>query len=123
MFGTIRPLIRHPSLEDVTHLRTTPLKDFSVEDLRIMIGQKISLPILIPLALETLKDDPFAEGDYFPGDLLMNVLKLSDVFWCDHQAYRKIVDSVIMDALAKSREDVPTDVFKLLEEVKIRFKL
>jgi hypothetical protein len=35
-------------------LRKIPLENFSVEDLRIMIGQQISLDYLIPLALEVL---------------------------------------------------------------------
>ena len=33
-------------------LRRIPLRDFSVEDLRIMIGQDIGLEHLAPLALE-----------------------------------------------------------------------
>jgi hypothetical protein len=51
------------------------LDDFTVEDLRIMIGQKkIGLVHLLRLAIKTLTIDPLAEGDYYPGDLLMNVI-------------------------------------------------
>ena len=32
-------------------LRRKPLEDFTVEDLRIMIGQAIGLPYLVPIAL------------------------------------------------------------------------
>jgi hypothetical protein len=55
-------------------LRTKPVDDFSVEDLRIMIGQQIGLPHLIPLAVAVLERDPLAEGNYYPGDLLANVI-------------------------------------------------
>ena len=69
---------RHKSLQDLegvdwgeptfpSHLVTTchrlhrtPLQDFTVEDLRIMIGQQMGLPYLVPLALERLRVNPFA---------------------------------------------------------------
>jgi hypothetical protein len=55
-------------------LRTKPIDEYSVEDLRIMIGQQISLPHLVPLAVAALERDPLAEGDDYPGDLLANVI-------------------------------------------------
>lgn len=51
-------------------LRAKPIGQFSAEDLRIMIGQKIGLAFLIPLALERLEADPWVAGDLYPGDLL-----------------------------------------------------
>src|SRR5512132_3556790 len=51
-------------------LRTKPVGEFGVEDLRIMIGQNIGLPFLLPLALERLEEGPWASGDMYPGDLL-----------------------------------------------------
>ena len=39
-----------------------------------MIGQKIGLPHLLPLAIKNLKNDQLAEGDYYLGDLLMSVI-------------------------------------------------
>jgi hypothetical protein len=65
-------------------LRRKRLADFTTEDLRIMIGQGIGLPYLIPLALEKLREDPFAGGDLYPGDLLHSVLKVSPRFWQAH---------------------------------------
>jgi len=46
-----------------------------------MIGQGFGLPYLIPLAIEKLKEDIFAEGDLYPGDLLSNVLNIDAMFW------------------------------------------
>ena len=55
-------------------LRTKPVDEFTVEDLRIMIGQEIGLPHLVPRAVAVLEREPLAEGDFYPGDLLASVL-------------------------------------------------
>jgi len=55
-------------------LRKKPIGEFTVEDLRIMIGQKIGLEHLLPLAIAVLEREPLAEGDFYPGDLLTNVI-------------------------------------------------
>jgi len=68
-------------------LRKKVLNDFTVEDLRIMIGQGIALDYLIPLAIEVLSDDLFAEGDYYDGDLLNAVLTIKPGFWPIHHQY------------------------------------
>lgn len=39
-------------------LRKKPLDQFTTEDLRIQIGQGLSLPYLMPLALDSLEIDP-----------------------------------------------------------------
>lgn len=62
-----------------------PLEQFSVEDLRLMIGQNFTLHYLIPLAIEHLKVDIFLEGDYYPGDLLNNVLSVDKGFWLKNE--------------------------------------
>ena len=62
-------------------MRTKPLRDFTVEDLRIMIGQRVALNRLVPLALDRLRPDPLVERDYYPGDLLDSVLRVDTAFW------------------------------------------
>jgi hypothetical protein len=62
-----------------------PLKDFTVENLRVMIGQDIGLEFLIPLAIEVLQENPFAAGDYYPGALLSVVMQVEAGFWQTHQ--------------------------------------
>jgi hypothetical protein len=62
-------------------LRNKPLQDLTTEDLRIMIGQNLGLKFLVPLALQSLQDDPLAEGDFYPGDLLKQVLTIEPEFW------------------------------------------
>ncbi len=53
-----------------TSLRKKPLGQFTTEDLRIMIAQDIGADVLKPFALAVLREDPMAQGDYYPGDLL-----------------------------------------------------
>ena len=55
-------------------LRKKPVDEFTVEDLRIMIGQKFGLQHLLPRAIEVLEGEPLAGGDFYPGDLLANVI-------------------------------------------------
>ena len=79
-----------------------------------MIGQGISLAVLIPLALERLKRDPLAEGDYFPGDLLKNVLQVDASFWranpVEGQSAREVAQRALsaFDERTRAAED---DVF------------
>ena len=56
-------------------LRKKELDRFTTEDLRIMVGQTISMPILLPRAIVVLERDPLAEGHFFPGDLLSALLR------------------------------------------------
>ncbi len=76
-------------------LRKVPLDTYSTEDLRLMIGQQISLDYLIPLALETLTKDLFAEGEFFEGDLLKNVLGINNSFWNSNKKYWLTLDNLI----------------------------
>lgn len=78
-------------------LRKLPLDNFITEELRIMIGQQISLDYLIPLALEVLTIDLFAEGDFFEGDLLKNVLAIKTGFWDSNKNYWLTLDNLIKD--------------------------
>ena len=90
-------------------LRRKQLQDFTIEDLRIMIGQEIGLYFLIPLAIETLTDNLFAEGDMYEGDLLKNVLDLDTKFWDDNKNYWQQLNEIIKDRLqeiAKMKFDI-----------------
>jgi hypothetical protein len=72
-----------------TALRRKPVADFTTEDLRVMIGQRIGVGLLLGPAVDLLLADPLAEGDLFPGDLLSAVLRLDPGDWAGHQAKRE----------------------------------
>ena len=85
-------------------LRKKQLQDFTTEDLRIMIGQEIGLCFLMPLAIETLTDNLFAEGDMYEGDLLKNVLDVDTKFWDDNKNYWQQLDDLIKDKRHEIKE-------------------
>jgi len=91
-------------------LRKKPVDEFTIEDLRIMIGQSIGLPTLLPLALDRLRTEPLAEGDFYPGDLLRSVLTcdiLAKGEWSDtHDA----VAAICEQAVAATRDGIEDEL-------------
>jgi hypothetical protein len=91
-------------------LREKPVSSFTVEDLRIMIGQNIGLDYLIPLALETLEDNILSEGDFYCGDLLDVVLRVDKEFWKSNPTYK----NELIGMLEKNIKDIVSklDLFR-----------
>lgn len=90
-------------------LRKKQLQNFTTEDLRLMIGEEIGLHFLLPLAIETLTENIFAEGDLYEGDLLKNVLDLDTKFWDDNKNYWQQLNELIKDRrqeIAKKKFDI-----------------
>jgi hypothetical protein len=118
----------YPSyLVTTTHaLRRKPLREFTTEDLRIMIGQNFSLPILVPLALEILEKDLLASGDLFDGDLLDSVTRrIESSFWLEHPDLRAAVESLLQQELFRnySEEELQrTDVQERLSAASDAYK-
>lgn len=76
-------------------LRRVPLRLFNAGDLRIMIGQNISLEFLVPIALKHLHRRPFVEGNFYPGDLLKNVLSVEADFWVQYPEYGRELHQIV----------------------------
>tara|TARA_R110002051_G_scaffold171654_1_gene242086 strand:+ start:59 stop:487 length:429 start_codon:yes stop_codon:yes gene_type:complete len=72
-------------------LRKKQLIDFTVEDLRIMIGQNFSLDYLIPIAIEKLEENILFEGNLFEGDLLKMILTSDKEYWKKENSNWKII--------------------------------
>jgi hypothetical protein len=81
-------------------LHRVPLRKFTVPDLRIMIGQNIGLEYLVPMSLEHLRVNPLSQGIYFPGDLLIAVLRADSRFWIEHLELRADVAATAHRAFA-----------------------
>ena len=88
-------------------LRKLQLRLFTVENLRIMLGQDIGSRYLVPIALEHLEAEPFAEGDFYPGDLLCSVLSLPPAFWSDNPELRARVAAVAARATVHPKGEHP----------------
>jgi len=96
----------------VSSLRKVPLQQYSVEDVRIMIGQNEGLDYLVRVAVEILRNDLFAEGDYYPGDLLKNVLNIKPSFWMRNQDLWRDINELIKNRLDElTAHKIPIDKF------------
>lgn len=91
------PTIDSHLVKSCHSLRKKPIKDFEIEDLRLMIGQNIGLKFLIPVALDKLSQNILAEGDFYEGDLLKSVLTIEAKFWTERPDLFNKLDKVIQD--------------------------
>lgn len=94
-------------------LRRKDVAEFTAGDLRIMLGQQIGVPFLLPRAVDILVRDPLAVGDYYPGDLLRSVARLPPSAWATCPERRA-------DLLAAIAGLEPED--KHLEEALVAFR-
>lgn len=75
--GEITPLVQR-----VHRLRRLPVASLAPADLACLIGQKVGLPWLLPLAVAHLERT--AGDDFLDGDLLYALLTLPPDTWSDH---------------------------------------
>jgi hypothetical protein len=99
-------------VETVNKLRKKKLKDYTVEDLRLMIGQNIGINMLMPIAIYKLQENPFLEGDFYPGDLLVSVLESSCNFRKDNPSYEGMLNQIVGFAKIQieNREDLTDNI-------------
>lgn len=93
------------------NLRNKKLKEFTVEDLRIMINQNLNLNILIPISLDILIENPLISADYYYGDLLKSLLNVDKNFWIENDSLREILENLLIDI--KSSYEI---IFPLIEK-------
>ena len=86
-----------PLVEKCHRYRKIPLKDLTIEQLRLLIGQNIGLAFLIPKAIEILNQDILAEGDLYKGDLLIAVIMSEDSFWQTNSSSKRQVQKLITE--------------------------
>ena len=98
--GPIRGTVRSSLSEEIERLWQVPIGQFRVEDLRLVLLQKLGVPHLFPIAIEHLERDPFVEGDLYPGDLLRAVLGVEPAYWNDHPDQCERARAVARRALA-----------------------
>ena len=96
-------------IKRIKELRRVPLDNFSVEDLRLMIGQRESLEYLIPLAIEKLRADILVEGDMYKGDLLLAVVNTRQDYW-DKSTEQK---EELIELIKKNKELIDSEGLKI----------
>ncbi len=85
-------------MEREIELAKKPLKDFTPENLRFMIQQKLGWKYLIPMAIEVLVENPFISGDFYEGDLLEAVVSADKEFWENNADLWYQVEEIIYNA-------------------------
>ena len=96
-------------IRDAHALRRKPVRELTAGDLRLLLSQQVGVEVLAAQAVRVLRHDPLTEGDYYPGDLLVAVMKLPSSYWDAHPeelaAMQQIAQSV-GDAEAELRDNI-----------------
>ena len=73
--------------------RKIPVQELSLEQLRLLVSQHLSLHILVPLAQDILWQNPMVQAKHYNGDLLCAVASLPDPFWEKHPLwFERMID-------------------------------
>ena len=102
----------------VFYARKKPMIQLTIEELRLVIGQRHWSHFLIPFALEILNKNILAEGDLYLGDLLSNVLYQLDNFWIENTDwYNRLKPLIVMNKELLDLHDIDYDHFLTLESM------
>ncbi|MBD5159567.1 MAG: hypothetical protein HDT23_04915 [Ruminococcus sp.] len=95
--------------ETCRNARKKPITKLSYEEIRLMIGQKIGLKYLLPVAVSILEKNPLIEVTFFKGDLLIQLLRLDIIDWKDNKTDLHKFRKIILDnySLIESCEEIP----------------
>jgi hypothetical protein len=116
-----KDLEKYPTgLVENCHLyRKKPVGNLTIEELRLLISQNIGLPYLMPLALNILTENPFAEGDLYQGDLLSSVLSSDTNYWKTNGIYA----NSLIQFIDKAKEEKALFSDRRLKDTFEKFKL
>lgn len=70
---------------------------------------------LVPVALERLALDPLVAGDFYPGELLVAVLRVGDEFWLPHPDDRRALREIVAGLDVAPAEPAVTDALRAIE--------
>lgn len=91
------PPYETPLIERCEAALSLPLKDQTVETMRLLLGQGIAADVLLPRALDILELDILASGDFYEGDLLASCQRLPASYWREHPDHWVRLDSILRD--------------------------
>ena len=75
--------------------RKIPVNELNVEQLRLLISQKIGLEFLVGIGIEKLKTNVLAEGDLYEGDLLVAISNVPTEYWYENQNELWTIEGII----------------------------
>jgi len=89
----------------IHELRRIPVGQLSIDDVRLLIGQRVGVHTLLPIAIGYLSTEPLLAATFYPGDLLRAVLRIPEAYWVQEagllERLRSIVDSI---------DEVPSEI-------------
>ena len=98
-------------ISETRRLVRVPLRQLRLEDLRLLIGQNIGLQYLVPMAIDHVETHPLAHGDFYPGDLLKQVMEVDESFWVKRTDLRVRLVAALERALERVRKTrTPTEL-------------
>jgi hypothetical protein len=109
-------------IRTIHEVRRKPIGLLSAEDLRIMLGQEVGVDILVPRALARLEENPLLEGDFYPGDVLVSVVRLPEAYWRTHpdelSRIKRVIDNLRkLDDPDAQDDDLNQDIEEFLRRV------
>lgn len=94
----ILPKEKLPLLPREKSFSLISLKDFNIENLRFMIQQGFGWRFLVPMAIEILTENPFADDDRYDGSLFSSILSIKNTFWQENPDLYQKVEEILQKA-------------------------
>lgn len=85
-----------------------PLEEFGTEQLCFMILHGLGLKFLVPMAIEILTENPFAEGENIGYSLIGAVLGIKPSFWRENPELYQKVEEILQTAESVKTEESAT---------------
>lgn len=114
------PLVDFPTglVEKCYLYRKISVNKLLTGQIRLLIGQDIALPILIPIAIEKLNSNMLEEGGLYPGDLLSAVISVDNNYWANNPDQKKqLVELIKKQIDSHNMEDEHFVSRKLIREI------
>jgi len=71
------------------------LREFSNEDLKVMIDHRIALDVMMPFAIDILEENIMSEGEHYPGDLLQSTSSVHTEYWQQNSDQKERLKQII----------------------------
>ena len=101
-------------VENCYKYRKIDLPDLTVEQIRLLISQKIGIEHLLNLALEKLETNVLVEGDLYKGDLLEVVSRIPEEHWCKNTLELQKLLNLVEFNTEKIKEEMGEKQFDII---------
>lgn len=81
-------------------LRKKKIISLTSNEIRLLVSQNVGLKYLVPISLKILERNILEESLYFPGDLLISVLRINNTYWNENIQIKKLFVNLIINKLS-----------------------